>query len=168
MFPIIESFIKIFKYTGIILELHGQNTLLRCKIEKNGKRIPIGIVARDLSCYIDINVRKKLGMNIDEFPKDRIIDKETYDKPKGSQHSNYFDSSIGHHFFDFLSDIMEKYYSINKLELQKECKNYFSLFIDDYDIYFPDKIYYYDTKPLKNDPYHFGLISKGENPCLRP
>lgn len=164
LFPLIESFIIGIKQRGILMELHGQNTLL----EVNSKLLPTRIVHRDLDNFVDCGIRKSRGLSCENLHPDQNITPNELE-PLGSPYSLIYDSSIGHHLLDYLASMMEKYFSISPEELQKECKKFFKRKFPDYNKYFPSTIYYYADKPIDpSRPNDFPLINTGQAPRWRP
>lgn len=161
IFPLIESWIVAVKEQGIILESHGENTLL----EVGKDLIPTRIIHKDLDNFVDCGLRKKLGLSCEGFHPDQIIT-PSEDQPKGSPYSLIFDSSISHHMLDYIAGTMEKYFGVLPEELYIATQKFFEEKFPDYADYFPATIYYYAEKP--SSPNHFALIDTKKKPHWRP
>gem|GEM_PF-515012 len=161
IFPLIECWIITVKQQGIILESHGQNTLL--EIDQN--LLPSRIVQRDFDNYVDCTIRKSLNLSCENLHPDQIV-KVSDEKPKGSPYSLIYDSSIGHHMLDFIANTMQQYFGIDPKELHLASQKFFSEKFPDFKEYFPKTIYYYASEPSK--PNTFPLIDTKEMPRWRP
>ena len=162
MFPIIECFITAYKERGILMESHGQNTLLEVDENFNITRV----VHRDFDEEIDANVRRKLGLDVDGFMKTQVIDQPTDIEPKGSVQSIIFDKSVGLLHLDYLAKTMQEYYGIPPEALQKECQKFFQKLLPDHAKYFPSEVYYYSDKSIA--PNVFPAVGTGKKPVWRP
>jgi len=155
MKPIIKIWCLSLKEAGFLFEMHGENTLL----ELNDQRFPVRIVYRDLDIDIDIEMREKLGLHIN-FPKTRHI---TYEREK--TYSLIYDGFIGHHLFDYITEVLQEYYEIDPRVFQKECRETFHEYFPDADKYFSDKIYYYASDLGPDNKYK--LIPTKDKPKWR-
>ncbi|MBI5274524.1 MAG: hypothetical protein HY860_05675, partial [Chlamydiales bacterium] len=149
MLPIIEDFVRAFKSEGILLEAHGQNSLLEVDEELN----PIRIIHRDMDDTVDANIRRSLGLSMDGLSKGQIIEDPTEQEPLGSVHSLIYDSSIGHHHFSYLAQVMHEYFGVAEEELQQACKEKFLELFPDHERYFPREIYYYGKGEISHNEF---------------
>jgi len=160
MFPIIEAFVLAFKSQGILLEAHGQNTLL----EVDEHLRPTRIIHRDFDNLADGDRRRALGLSCEGF-------KITPNDPPGGFHSLFYDSLIGHHHFDYLAKVLKEYFQVPEKLLQEACRAKFQELFPDYAQYFPPKVYYYADLPSGETPREaikYPLVNTGQTPTWRP
>ena len=133
--PVIKSWVWAAKERGILLECHGQNTLL----EFNDHLMPTRVVHRDFqSLEIDPNIRIQKNLSMPFF-KHRIgID----DPPHKIEYSLVYDFFIGHHMFSHLLKPMAFYFHMDELELKKEIAKLFQKHFQNWEEYFPRDFYY--------------------------
>jgi hypothetical protein len=162
MFPIIECFLTAFKEKGILMESHGQNTLLEMDHNSRITRV----VHRDFDEEIDARMRRKLGLGVQGFMPSQVIDKPSDHEPKGSVHSVIFDKSVGLLHLDYLAKVMQVYYGISPQELQKKCQALFAKLFPDHGKHFPSETYVYSDKPIAQNVYP--LVGTGKVPVWRP
>ena len=158
MFPIIEDFVFFFKSQGILLEPHGQNSLLEVDEYLNPKRI----VHRDFDLYVDINYRHSLGLSLEGFQ----IPTMPSEPPPGGIHSLIYDHSIAHNHFDYLAEVLNRYFDVDKKSLQIACKEKFRTIFPDSNLFFSSKVYYYSDKAISYN--NFPLVETNEMPVWRP
>lgn len=153
IFPLIEFFIVAFKEKGILLELHGQNTL----IEVDAEGLPTRIVHRDLDDAIDLDVREKMGLVNDGLYEGQFIKRSDEDKDAGSEHSIVFDKSIGRMNLDKLAQAIETSYGIAKEELEAEAQAFFEKLFPEYREYFPKELHnvYNYSSEMKPGQYNY-------------
>jgi hypothetical protein len=162
MFPIIECFLTAFKERGILMESHGQNTLLEVDEAFNITRV----VHRDFDEEVDAQVRRRLGLSMDGFMASQVADGPTADEPKGAPHSVIFDKSVGKLHLDYLAKTMQEYYGIPPEQLQRKCQAFFARCMPDHERYFSSEIYVYSDKPTTQNVYP--LVGTGQTPVWRP
>ena len=159
MFPIIDDFAKALNTQGVLLEAHGQNTLIEFDERMESTRI----IHRDLDNYVDGKTRTARGLSFEGISKYHIFEEPTETEPFGSVPSLIYDGSIGSCHFDFLADILEEYFGIPSLELQKECQARFQEKIPDYRRIFSDTLYTY------GNPNPYPLVPRiNQGPIWRP
>ncbi|HSX20847.1 MAG TPA: IucA/IucC family C-terminal-domain containing protein [Gammaproteobacteria bacterium] len=161
MFPVIKSWVSAYQQQGMLMELHGQNTLL--EFDDNLK--PTRIVHRDLDNYMDWKKREELGLSNEGLNPE--YDASDPAIPQGSAFSLIFDSSIGHHTFDFMADMMQKHFGTDPEVLHRMCQDYFQEQFPDFAKHFPSdgKIWYYGKEVGTNE---FPVVSTGKAPRWRP
>lgn len=166
--PLVDFFIVSYRETGILLELHGQNTL----IELDNRGLPTRIVHRDLDNAIDADLRmeKKLGMN--GFYPDQFISRVDTDKDFGSEQSIVFDKSIGRMNLDKLAEAMEIHYGIPRQELEHITQAHFGEKFPEFRNYFPKKldcVYNYSSE-MRPDQYNYYdiILIKDDHARWRP
>lgn len=164
MLPIIRDFCIAFSEVGILLEAHAQNSLLEVDAETH---VPIRIVHRDLDDTVDARVRSALGLPIKGFSDYQLILEPTQAEPEGSVHSLIFDSSIGHHHFDYLAALAKQFFDVPETLLQEECCAEFARMMPASSMkLFPNEIYYYLDRPLEQNVFPLGAT--GRKPVWRP
>lgn len=154
--PLIRCWCLALIEKGILLEAHGQNTLL----ELNAELYPSRIVYRDLDVYVDREIRNEKGLHLD-FPQSHVVDPEK----RRAIYSLKYDSFIGHHLFDYLASLMNKYYGVDPVLIQDVCKEYFHRCFPDSRTYFSDKVFYYEDEVHSENKYK--LIETDEKPKWR-
>lgn len=171
LFPVIHSFVSIYEQQGIIMELHGQNTLL--ELDPDNLQ-PRRIIARDLDNYVDWKRREELGLSNEGLnPKLNSSDPKITNKTPGGAMSLIFDKSIGRNTFNFMADMMKQHFDIEPQELHKVCKKYFEdQFPGFVDTHFARHVHEYS--PLQVDehgkqiPNTYGIQSTNKDPDWRP
>lgn len=133
MKPIIQIWCTVLRERGILFEMHGQNTLL----ELDANLTPVRIIYRDLDVYVDEEIRQVRQLHIN-FPHSHFV-KENREKI----YSLNYDAFIGHHLFDYLASVLEKFYGVEQKLLLTACKETFHRYFPDADRYFTDKTFYY-------------------------
>lgn len=154
--PIIRNWCLALTERGFLLEAHGQNTLL----ELNAKFYPSRIVYRDLDIYVDREIRKKKGLHLN-FSQSHMIEPEK----RRAIYSLKYDSFVGHHLFDYLASLLNRYYNIDSNLIQKTCKEYFHNCLPNALTYFSEKTFYYSNEILTENKYT--LIETNEKPHWR-
>lgn len=154
--PIIRNWCLALTERGFLLEAHGQNTLL----EVNGEFYPRRIVYRDLDVYIDRGIREKKRQHLD-FSQSHMVEPEK----RQAIYSLKYDFFMGHHLFDYLASLLNKYYSIDSLLIQKICKEFFHNCFPESSSYFSNKTFYYSNEILPENKYK--LIETNEQPNWR-
>ena len=153
IFPLIDFFIVVYKEKGILLELHGQNTLI--EIDERG--LPTRIVYRDLDTAIDLDVRKEKGLGVAHFYEGQFISRSDGNKEPGSEQSVIFDKSIGRMNLDKLAESVEMHYGIPSQELELATQAHFSEQFPEFRKYFPEDlrcVYNYSSK-MKPGQYNY-------------
>ncbi len=162
IFPLVDFFIVAYREKGILLELHGQNTL----VEVDARGLPTRIVHRDLDDAVDIDLRSKRGLGLEGLYKGQYISREDSDKDVGSEQSIVFDKSIGRMNLDKLAESMELHYGISRIEIEEATQIHFESEFPEFREYFPENLStvynyssemrpgqynYYDIVPIKDD-----------------
>lgn len=138
MHPIIKIFCAVLNQRGIVLEMHGQNTLL--EFDKNFSFS--NIIYRDFDTYVDIHTRQRLNIDTNESLRRKRRIKNIF--------SVKYDAYIGHHLFDYIAKLAQKYYNIPPEELQAICKKLFYQYLPDSHFYFNEKTYYFSNELFAN------------------
>lgn len=154
--PIIRNWCLALTERGFLLEAHGQNTLL----ELNAKFYPSRIVYRDLDVYVDREIRKKNGLHLN-FSQSHQIEPEK----RQALYSLKYDFFMGHHLFDYLTSLLNRYYGISSSLIQNICKEYFHSCFPNSGSYFSDKTFYYSNEILPENKYK--LIETSDKPNWR-
>ena len=142
MNPIIQIWCSALKERGLVFEMHGQNTLL----ELDRRLLPSRIVYRDLDVYVDPKIREKQQLHL-RFPKSHSITQEN----RENIYSLQYDAFIGHHLFDYLSSLLERFYGIDPKTIQASCKDTFHKFFPDANLYFKNRTFYYMNEILSEN-----------------
>ena len=155
MRPIINIFCNCVRQTGIFFEMHGENTLL----ELDNQFFPTRIIYCDLDVFIDSSTRIKLGLHT-QFPEPQLVHRE-YEKIYSLQ----YDGFIGHHLFDYIASLLEKYFFVDPRKIQNICKQEFKQAFPDAHKYFKNRVFYYSNQLLPGNQYE--LIDTGNMPRWR-
>lgn len=144
MLPLIKSWCEITLTRGILLESHGQNTLL----ELNGLLEPTRIIHRDFAVRIDPEVRalRKLSM---PFVTKRIGIEAPH--PKNRIYSLLYDHFISHHLFDYIAQLAETKLGVSRSLLYTKCKEAFHSYFPDASSQFPKTTFYYSPEILPDN-----------------
>lgn len=156
MKPIIQIWCTALQERGLVFEMHGQNTLL----ELDSSLRPSRIIYRDLDVYIDTGIRETLQLPM-QFPKSHLI----MDENRERIYSLKYDAFIGHHLFDYLSSLLEKFYKIDPKIIQADCKETFYKSFPRADLYFKDKTFYYSDEIFSENKHK--IIETNDPPKWR-
>ncbi len=162
MYPIITDFITVFKTHGVLLEAHGQNSLL----EVDEDFLPTRIVHRDFDESVDARVRRSLDLSLEGLNPEQIIDQPSEEEPEGSVHSYVYDASIGRVHFRYLAEMAEQFFGVKVSDFQEACKAKFLELFPDHANYFPRCTYTLGAKAIR--PNVFPLIENQDHPSWRP
>lgn len=143
---------------GLLLELHGQNTLL----ELNAKMEPQRIIHRDFqSIYVDQQIRAQNGLST-PFNK-HLVGEETGTDRK-TQFSIAYDHQVGDYLFDRLINTFRIYYPQYGYEqIASRVRQIFHIGFPDWQEAFPDETYTYGPQ-LGNE---VSLTVKHSEPIFR-
>lgn len=158
--PLLASWIEVLSKTGLLLELHGQNTLITLN-ENNrlGK-----IICRDFQgTYSDPLFRNDLGLT--QFEKHVIGDEDGITRQE--QYSHVYDDMIGNLLFKRMVRTFVEFYS--KWNFEFVCNGIASLFneLTRKELFnlFPSTVYKFPKGPLQDN--HVRFIDSGERPLFR-
>lgn len=157
MRPIIEGWCFLARERGILAQAHGQNLLLEIDHDDQPRRI----VFRDLSTYMDRQVRIKKGLSNQQFLS-RSDDPDAIKNGIASYYSLTYDSFVGHHLFAYIATVANQEYGIGKSDLQQSCRAIFHAHFPDANQFFPPHVYYYSKR------CHDGITQETENTHQRP
>lgn len=145
--PVIECWVKVVKEGGLLLESHGQNILLEIDTQGHPRRV----VHRDLDVWVDPQVRERAGHPV-PFLGNRVgVDT---DYPRQSYYSLIYDGFVGHHLFDYLAKVLDRFYSIKVKDLRRSCQEAFHGYFPDAGLFFPDNTtFYFSEEPLSGNKY---------------
>lgn len=164
MSKIMEPFIKSWTYAflsrGLLLEAHGQNTLL----EIDDQFRPCRIVQRDFqSTPVDPEIRQKNSLAL-PFKK-HIIGQGDY--PRLIEHSLLYDHFVGDYLFKSLANYFEEEYHLDPSEFSARTKKLFRKYLpgSSEKIFFPQGHVTFGDKTSNNiSP----LIYYHDRPLFRP
>lgn len=133
--PLIASWAWGAKERGILLESHGQNTLL----ELDANYTPTRIVHRDFqSLEVDPEVRKQHRLDM-PFNKHRIgID----DPPRKIEYSLVYDVFVGDYLFSHIVKPMTTHFGLKEETLRAGIRRLFQEYIPEWKRYFPADSWY--------------------------
>lgn len=161
--PIVHDFCKAFLQLGILLEAHGQNTLLEIDADTYE---PLRIVHRDFDVNVDSRIRKVRGLQMESYNDLKLQNNAFKDQSQENWLSMIYDSCIGHHHFAYLAQFLKNYFSIEESLVEEKCRRTFSAAFPNSNEYFAKEVCYYSDKPIVDDIY--GIVSTGKKPVWRP
>lgn len=155
---IVRNWTQFASKYGLLLELHGQNTLL----ELDEKMVPQRIVHRDFqSIYVDQEIRQKNGLDT-SFQK-HIVGAEAGTDRK-TQFSIAYDHQVGDYLFDRLIKTFRNFYPQYGYEqIVSQVRNIFHSGFPDWQDVFPNETYTYGQQ-IGNE---VSLIVKHPTPIFR-
>ncbi len=155
---IVRNWTKFATQYGLLIELHGQNTLL--EIDENFR--PQRIVHRDFqSIYVDRKIREQHRMSI-PFQKHIVGEESGTDRPK--QFSIAYDHLVGDFLLDRLTTTFLEYFpKYSYRDVTKNVKNIFRSGFPNANEIFPNRTYTYGPQ-IGND---VNLIIKHPQPIFR-
>lgn len=155
--PVIECWTRVARQRGILLESHGQNTLLEIDREFKPKRI----VHRDFDVWVDQEARRKVGLP-------QVFESGMDESAETMEHhySLIYDHFLGVEFFDYVLACLGKFYKIDETAVQERARNAFHRSFPDSGDYFPtDTTFYFSDEPSSgNEP---ALVDTKEAPKWR-
>lgn len=147
--PIIRHWCLIAQERGILLESHGQNTLIELDNDKNITRI----IYRDFqSLMIDTEVRKRKGLlnNFkNDFKKHRIGIDSHFNRSQ--EYSLTYDYFVCHHGLEPIVQCLETYFQIDGSKIRDAVKRSFRRYFPDYKKFFPPTTYRFLDKAFPNN-----------------
>lgn len=155
--PQIESWCQVATQRGILMEAHGQNTLL----EVNEHYQPKRVVHRDLNRFIDPTVRKAKGLGM-PF-QDNLVSDETF---RRERYSLIYDHYLGYILLDYLAALAKSYFNIPENELQKPARDTFDANFPDFKDYFSPTAHYPSQDLDSNNLLR--IVDSGQIPKWRP
>jgi hypothetical protein len=99
LLPVVESWARVARERGILLESHAQNMLL----ELDAGLRPGRIVHRDFDVWIDREARRDLGLATTFI--DAAVGADT-GRARAPYYSLIYDRFVGHEFFDYLLNVV--------------------------------------------------------------
>ncbi len=159
MVPVIACWIKAAREWGILLEFHAQNTLLEVDDDYRPRRI----VHRDFDVWVDVDVRRRLGLELPFMGAG--IGGDT-GRAADQSYSLIYDRFIGHEFFDPALEMLGQYYSIDKPAVRSRVSAAFHRVFEDADRVFPARtMFYFSNSPAPGR--EFELVDLQQPPQWR-
>ena len=159
LIPVVECWIKIVREWGILLESHGQNTLL--EIDRDFR--PRRIVHRDFDVWVDLDVRRRHGLDVPFVGagiganSGRSVDQH---------YSIVYDRFIGHEFFDYILEALKRFYSIDEDAVRSRVRGAFHRAFPEADQFFPLRtMFYFSNEPQPG--HEFTLVDMKQAPEWR-
>jgi len=143
---------------GLLLELHGQNTML--EIDESFR--PQRIVHRDFqSIYVDRQIRERNGLDL-PFRKHIVGEEAGTDRPR--QFSIVYDHQVGDYLFDRLINTFRRYYpEYSYKDISSRVSQIFRQGFPDWREVFPEETYTYGQQ-IGNE---VNLVPKHLEPIFR-
>ncbi|WP_112662112.1 IucA/IucC family C-terminal-domain containing protein [Microvirga flavescens] len=139
--PIVECWAAAARERGILLESHAQNTLL----EVDQDLIPRRVVHRDFDVWVDLEARKRAGLEMPFLGRGMAADTDEAIK---QHYSLVYDLFIGHHFFDYVLRVLKSHYTIDEEIVRAQVRNVFHQSFPDADRFFPARTMF----SFRNEP----------------
>jgi hypothetical protein len=141
MIPVVQCWAKIARDWGVLLESHGQNTLLEVDQDFRPRRV----VHRDFDVWVDLDVRRRRGLDAPFLgagigaDTGRSVDRH---------YSIVYDRFIGHAFFDYLLEALKRFYPIDEAAIRARVSEAFHQAFPDSDQFFPPRtMFYFSNEP---------------------
>ena len=144
--PLYKCWSDVLLKTGIVLEAHGQNTLL----ELDPLTLtPLRLVFRDFDTYVNQDLLEGNGYSAAAygFTQDKLFRSAgTAGMPQGCPVSLVFDQAMKHPL-DQIANLLFSAYSIQPMTIQGACRDYMKTACQEVAAYFPagGTVYNYDT-----------------------
>ena len=130
---------------GILLESHAQNTLL----ELDHNYSPRRIIHRDFDCWIDYEARRRAGLDV-PFVGSGLTGNA--DAEIEQHYSLVYDRFIGHEFFDYLLDLLTRYYNADEDMVRSRVRSVFNAAFPDQERFFPQRtMFYFSNEPQQGN-----------------
>jgi len=155
MFPIIRHWLTAFKELGLLLEPHGQNTLV--EFDESGDITRI--VHRDLDLWAYLPRRREMDVSCDNLMPICGTEESVY-------LSITFDKFVGNHHFENLAKLLQTEFGIDPQELRDACKEEFARHLPNHEKYLPRTIHYFSDE--RDEANHPIVIDTKEAPLWRP
>jgi hypothetical protein len=139
--PVLECWAKIARERGILMESHGQNVLL--EVDEDFR--PHRVVHRDFDCWIDPDARRHNGLEIPFVGS--LIGFDT-EYPKEQHYSLIYDRFIGNELFDYLLDLLKRFYGANEERVRSCVREAFQRSFPDSHKFFPAHTMFYFSDEL--------------------
>lgn len=141
MIPLVQCWVKLAREWGILLESHGQNTLLEVDEDFRPRRI----VHRDFDVWVDLDVRRRHGL--DAPFAGAGIGADT-GRPADRYYSIVYDRFIGHEFFDYMLEALTRFYPIDEAAVRNGVSKAFHRAFPEADRFFPSRtMFYFSNEP---------------------
>lgn len=156
--PLIRQWCQAYRERGIIFGSHAQNVLMELDLDYR----PTRLIHRDLDLQVDPLMRQRRGLSTD-FPKSRIgIEIQ---EPIERALSLKYDWFMGHHFFDYLTRLLQDQWEIDPRRLSAAARDIFHAAFPDSNRFFDRHTYYYHPEPSPDNDSR--LLRTGVAPVWR-
>jgi hypothetical protein len=115
LIPIVVAWTRAVRTRGLLLEMHGQNTL----IELDRELYPRRVVYRDCDVWVDETVRREVGLPSDF--RDVCIGRDAHDPPE-AHYSLVFDHFLGRELFDYLVAAVSRFFPLDARSVRERAK----------------------------------------------
>ncbi len=139
MIPVLDCWAKVVRERGILLESHAQNLLLEIDPDFRPRRV----VHRDFDVWVDAEARKQAGLGV----MGASIGIDT-PYPREQHYSLIYDHFIGRELFDYLVDVLTRFYSAKESAVRSRVAEAFHRNFPDADVFFPGATTYYFSNEL--------------------
>ncbi len=159
MIPLVQCWTRLARERGILMESHGQNTLLEIDEDFRPRRI----VHRDFDVWVDLDVRRRHGL---DAPFIGAGIGASTGRPADQRYSLVYDRFIGHEFFDYLLDALMRFYPIDKETIKIRVREAFHQAFPESGQFFPPATMFY----FSNEPQigrEFTLVDMKQTPEWR-
>ncbi len=157
--PLIESWSRVARELGLLLQSHAQNTLLEIDAELRPKRI----VHRDFDVWIDLKARRQAEL---ETPYIGAGTRPDGVHPVEMFYSLVYDRFIGREFFDYLLAALTRFYPVDEDSVRDRVRKAFRRLFPDAERFFPrGTTCYFSREPPAGREY--GLEDLHQAPVWR-
>jgi len=134
LYPLIHCWVDTYLKTGIILEAHGQNTL----IEFNPQGTPLRFIFRDFDTFLSRDLAERSGLACDHLTVPKVgLAVGTDAAPSTAELLSLVYDTQMKVAFDQIADVMESKYGVSKETLQQKCQSYMRQVFPEGDQHFP-------------------------------
>ncbi|HEY4548048.1 MAG TPA: IucA/IucC family C-terminal-domain containing protein [Pedomonas sp.] len=159
LIPVVECWVEVARNWGVLLESHGQNTLL----ELDENFLPERVVHRDFDAWVDLDTRQRRGLAV-PFAGAGVGGSSDYPAPP--RYSLVYDRFIGHEFFDYVLKTLRPFYQIHEEAVRSRVRDAFHQAFPDADRFFPPRtMFYFSNEPQPGGD--FKLVDMNQTPVWR-
>ncbi|MBE9375273.1 hypothetical protein IQ251_12545 [Saccharopolyspora sp. HNM0983] len=154
--PLVRTWVRSALATGCLLEMHGQNAVVRCAAD--GSRSEV--LYRDGAVYLDDELRP--GGTADPPPVNVLSRMRI---PRERVHSLVYDSFLGHHALDRIALLARDSFGVPSADLRDAARE---AFVDagGMSVPLPEHVFYYDDRLHPGGGWE--LEDTGNKPSWRP
>ncbi|MBI1852261.1 MAG: short-chain oxidoreductase [Planctomycetes bacterium] len=147
MIPLVQSWAKVARERGILLESHAQNVLLEIAPDFR----PCRVVHRDFDVWIDSEVRRRNGL---DAPFLGVTIGSDSGHSIEQHYSLVYDRFLGHEFFDYLLALLQRSYGVDVEAVRERVMAAFHRAFPEADRFFPKRtMFYFSNEPQPGNDF---------------